>query len=219
MSTAKQKRNYNNFENWRVTQRYIRIEHNKIIIKWFREAGSQARQSLRNSLLIYKKDTANQILVKIQFFNQYISKNQEAVTLPLQYNTRVLPNISQLAIIFRPTSKKSKSGNYTLHIPHYSGNKSPNMSGHTKGNYWAKYTCKDGAGVLVYCNSKAEATKIAREMNRYVDSKYRSDSSNPATGYMAHEPNKIVKVKPIRADYYKEGKKNQIVPDWRYYFD
>ena len=217
MSTVNKKRNYSNYSNWRVTQRYIRIEHNKFIVKWFRDTGSRTRQNLRNSLLIYKKDTANQILVKIQFFNQYIDR-QEAVTLPLQYNTRVLPNISQLAVIFRPTSKESKSGNYTLHIPHYSGSKTPNISVHTKGNHWAKHTCKDGASILVYCKTEAEAVKIANQMNRYVDSKYKSSSSKPATGYMAHEPNKVVKVKPIRADYYKEGKKNQIIPDWRYYF-
>ena len=219
MATAKEKRNYRNFENWRVTQRYIRIEHNKTIVSWFRESGSEARQNLRNSLLIYSKDTANQILVKIQFFNQYVNRQQFTVSLPLQYNTRVLPNIPQLAVIFRPTSKSNKSGNYTLHIPHYNGNKSPKISTHTKGNYWAKYTCKDGAPIMVYCSSKAGAVQLAREMNKYVESKYRSDELEPATGYMAHKPNKIVKVKPVRADYYKQGKKNHITPTWRYYYD
>lgn len=219
MTTVNDKRNYSNFQNWRVTQRYIRIEHNKIVRNWFLDGGSSNRQNLRNSLLAYKKDTANQILVKIQFFHHYIRNEEMPLTLPLQYNTRVLPNISQLAIIFRPTSKKSESGNYTLHIPHYNGNKSPNISGHTKGNYWAKYTCKDGASILVYCQTEAEAVKIAKQMNKYVDSKYKADLIKPATGYMAHEPNKIVKVKPIRADYYKEGKKERVTPDWRYYFN
>lgn len=137
----------------------------------------------------------------------------------MQFNTRVLPNISQLAVIYRPIERGNKSGNYTLHIPHYNGNKAPQISPHKKGNYWAKYTCKDGASILVYCSTKAEAVKVARELNRYVNAKYKSTQKNPSTGYMEHEPNKEIKVKPLRADYYKQGKKNQISPTWRYYFD
>lgn len=217
--TTKEKKSASNFQNWRVTQKHIRIEHNKTVVSWFRTPGSQARQNLRNSILVYKKDTANQILVKMQFFANYIARRQdETLSLPLQFNTRVLPNISQLAVIFRPVDKKSRSGNYTLHIPHYNGSPSPRISGHTKGNHWAKITCKDGASIMVYCKVKAEAEQIAREMVRYVERRYKPDVIRPATGYMAHEPNKIVRVKPIRADYYAEGKKNQVVPTWRHYY-
>lgn len=206
-------------QEWRYTQKFIRIEHNKQVKAWFSEAGSPTRQNLRNSILIYKKDTALQILVKIQFFQSYINRNEDDIlTLPLQYNTRVLPGISQLAIIYRPTSKESESGNYTLHIPHYSGTKTPKISGHTKGNHWAKYTCKDGASIMVYCNSEAEAIKIAKELNRYVERKYKSSEIKPATGHMNHKPNKVVKVTPSRADFYKNGKENNRLSDWKYYF-
>ena len=155
----------------------------------------------------------------MQFFNTYIRElGSEAISFPLQFTTKKLPNVPQLAVVYRPTSNKNQSGNYTLHIPHYTGNKSPNISPHTKGNHWAKYTCKDGASILVYCSSKAEAIRVARELNRYVKPKFKSSEKNPSTGYMEHEPNKVVKVKPVRADYYREGKKFNPHPDWRYYF-
>ena len=186
-------------------------------MSWFRDLTTKSRINLRNSLLIYKKDTASQMLTKIQFFKNYVQSN-ETLSLPLQFNTRVLPTIPQLAIIFRATSKTNKSGNYTLHIPHYSGNKTPRISSHTKGNYWAKYTCRDNSSILVYCNTKAEAIKIAKQMNHYVERKYKSAQLNPSTGYMEHEPNKIVKVKPVRADYFPTGKQNNPYPEWRYNF-
>jgi len=168
---------------------------------------------------IHGQFLAAQILVKIQFFQTYIRQlDDELLTLPLQYTTKKLPGVAQLAIIYRPTSKSNESGNYTLHIPHYTGNKNPRFSSHTKGNHWAKYTCKDGASILVYCSSKAEAIRVARQLHRYVSKKYKSDEVNPSTGYMEHEPNKVVKVKPIRADYYQAGKKYNPDPDWRYYF-
>ena len=219
MAKKVDKKSASNPQNWKIAQRYIRIEHNQTVVKWFRVSNSIARTNLRNSLLIYNKDTASQMLVKMQFFAQYIQKtDDELLSLPLQFKTRVLPNIPQLAIIFRPTDKKIRTGNYTLHIPHYNGSKTPSISGHTKGNHWAKFTCKDGAGVMCYASSKATAIKIVTEMNRYVSRRYKSDQLKPSTGYMEHEPNKKVKVKPIRADYYKDGKKNNPVPDWKYYF-
>ena len=208
-----------NPQNWSVAQRYIRIEHNKKVAQWFKIVGTSSRVNLRNSVLIYSKDTASQMLAKMQFFNTYIRElGADTVSFPLQFSTKKLPNVAQLALIYRPTNKQSQSGNYTLHIPQYTGNKNPKVSSHTKGNYWAKYTCKDNASILVYCSSKAEAIRVARELNRYVTRKYKSDEANPSTGYMEHEPNKVVKVKPIRADYYKAGTKFHPHPDWRKYF-
>lgn len=213
------KKSYQNPQNWAIAQRYIRIEHNKIIINWFRVAGSKSRTNLRNSLLIYQKDTAPQISAKIHFFRSYVAnKEDEILSFPLQYQTHKLPNIAQLAVIFRPTDKYNESGNYTLHIPHYNGNRSPNLTKHTKGNHWAKFTCKDGAAVMAYCSSKAEAIRVVMEMNRYVDRQYKSNEAKPSTGYISHEPFKELKVKPIRADYFPTGKKKGEPPNWRFYF-
>lgn len=61
-------------QDWRYTQKYIRIEHNKQVKAWFKNSTSGTGGNLRNAILIYPKDTANQILVKIQFFTQYVSR-------------------------------------------------------------------------------------------------------------------------------------------------
>ena len=207
-------------QNWKITQRYLRIEHNKIVTAWFRDAGTgTTRASLRNSILIYQKDSAIQVTAKMQFFANYINKKTDDIlTLPLQYQTRPLPGVPQLAIIYRPTAKSSKSGNYTLHIPHYNGSRTLNITPHRKGNHWAKFTCQDKSSILVYCSSKAEAVRVATELNRYVDKKYKSEQIKPSTGYMEHKPNKIIKVAPLRADFYQTGKANQTAPNWKYYF-
>ncbi len=101
-----------NAQNWKITQRYLRIEHNKIVNAWFRNASTgTTRASLRNSMLIYKKDSAIQVTAKMQFFANYINKKTDDIlTLPLQYQTRPLPGVPQLAIIYRPTAKSIKVG-------------------------------------------------------------------------------------------------------------
>lgn len=208
-----------NFQNWKISQRYIRIDHNKSVIKWFRDESSIARINLRNSILIYKKDSASQILAKMQYFANYVNqRTDELLSFPAQFQTRVLPEIPQLAIIFRPV-QESRSGNYTLHIPHYNGNRIPRVSQHTKGNWWAKFTCQDKASIMVYGSSKTEAIRVATELNRYVELKYKSSQIKASAGFMEHKPNKKIKVKPVRADFYSTGKQNRITPDWRYYFN
>jgi hypothetical protein len=219
MAIELDKKSYKNPQNWRRTQRYIRIEHNKQVVKWFRVTDSEARSNLKNSLLLYPKDSASQCLVKMAFFKQYVDfADREALTLPLAIQTRVLPERAQLAVVFRPVDPKVRSGNYTLHIPHYNGNRSPSFSAHTKGNSWGKTTLKDGSSIMVYCSTKSEAEKTVKQLARYVETRYLPSPVLVATGEMPHKPFKVLRVSPHRADYYPEGRKNSHAPAWRHYF-
>ena len=205
---------------WEFLQRIVKINHNRNVKNYFKDIRSDnktntGRAAIKTALLIRDADSALEVIVKQNYFAQLADP---VISFPTQFQTRVLPEVSQLAIIFRPTDKNSRSGNYTLHIPHYNGIRTPNIPKYKKGNYWAKFTCTDKSSVIVYASSKAEAIRVAKSLNRYVKPKYKSDEIQPSTGFMAHTPFKELIVEPIRADYYPKGKQNRITPEWRYYF-
>ena len=207
------------FQNWKISQKYIRIGHNREVELWFREAGSAARFNLRHSLKIYPKDTAAQCQAKMTYFKNYVDfVSREVLSLPLAMQTKTLTNRPQLAIVFRSTEPKSRSGNYTLHIPHYNGDRTPRITAHTKGNYWAIYRLKDGSPLKAYCSTATEAERTVREMIKLVNKRYLPDTKQIATGEIAHKPFKKLRVRPVRADYYPEGHHQGSVPKWRYYF-
>lgn len=213
------KKKASNFANWKVSQKYIRIDHNKQVVNWLRGNATTARINLRNSLLIYAKDTASQCLVKMQYFKDYIEPlTRKPLALPLAVQTRVLPNRAQLAIIYKPSDPKSKTGYYTLHIPHYDGSRNPIFTAYTKGNFWGKYKLKDGSPLQAYASSKTEVERVIREMMRYVSKKMLLSSKKIATGFMPHEPFNTLKVKPIRADFYPDGHRENSQPKWRKYY-
>lgn len=213
---ATNKKSANYIQNWRRCRRYIAIEHNQQVSKWFRVGTSSARTNLANSIRIYAKDTAPQMQAKMAFFKQYIDV-ENLLALPLIWQTNLMPGIPQLAIIFKPVEKKNYS-RYTLHIPHYNGNRSPNITSHTNGNFWGIYKLKDGSKLNAYGSSETEVSRTIREMMRYVGKKWLPDTKKIATGYMPHEPFKRIKLKPIRADYFPEGRKNNPYSEWSYYF-
>lgn len=70
------------FKDWRVSQKYIRVYHNKTVKVYFdslEDKNTTKLNNLKNSVLIYKKDTATQIATKIKFFEAYIT-NYAAIT-------------------------------------------------------------------------------------------------------------------------------------------
>lgn len=211
-----------NANSWEFLQRIIKINHNRNVRSYFKDVTKDdsvrdGRATIKTALTIRDNDSALEVLVKQAYFNQ-LDKEEFPISFPAQFNTRVIPEIPQLAIIFRSV-KPSESGNYTLYIPHYNGNKSPKIPRYKKGNYWAKFTCTDKSSVIVYASSKAGAIRIATSLNRYVKTKYKSEQLKPSTGYMEHKPYKELNVKPVRADYYPRGKQDRIIPEWRHYFE
>ena len=125
---------------------------------------------------------------------------------------------TQLIVVFRPSDPKNKSGNYSLSIPHYNGNKKPNIPSYKKGNHQAKVILKDNSKIVVNAATKAIAESVLKKLLKYVKSEYRTDRIS--TGEIKSKIYKEVAVKPYRADYYQQGKENAIGgADWRIYFD
>ena len=207
------------FKDWRTSQRYLRIQHNKRVNRWFKLAQNSTgtRTDLRNALLIYAKDSAQQITAKITYFNsiklEYLQV--DSYTIPEGWELKAGQNIPQLAIVYRPTNKKNRSGNYVTHIPHYKGNKSPKFTDYTKGNYWGRLVLKDNSQIRVNASTEAQAKLIINQLKKYVDPKFRTD--NLKFGSYGRKIYKEIAVKPVRADYYEHGKE-QSYPTWQKFF-
>lgn len=208
-------------KSWEFTQRIIRIGHNRKVKKFFKDISSDSslsngRAVLKTTLLIRDNDSAIEVLNKQIYFNNIY---QELIaTLPDGWQIKKGQNIPQLAIIFRPVDKSNKSGNYTLHIPHYNGSKNPKITSYYKGDYWARWILKDNSQIVVNAKTKAEALKTIKKLEKQVALKFQTKETPwLTTGKVSDGTYKEIKVKPIRADYYPEGKENNL-PLWRYYF-
>ena len=153
------------------------------------------------------------------YFNNYVRADNKATdaiaSVPESWNLKAESQRKQLAIIFRATEKNNRSGNYTLHIPHYTGNRITKISNYTKGNYWAQLTLTDNSHIQVNARTEAEAVRMIKQLEKYVQRKYLTNCLR--TGRYKNNPFKEILVKPVRADYYPTGNKN-IQPQWRYYF-
>lgn len=208
-------------------QKYILITHNRVVKKHFRDLKNitstasnnvaNARLNLRNELLIKPTDSAIIIDLKLTYFREYISewKGDALATLPERWNIKPTNDIPELVIIFRDKNKKSKSGNYSLHIPHYNGNKNPNITSYDKGNWRGCLILKDNSRLEVNAKSESEAKQVINQLKKYVETKYLTDDLHvsPRKGKQIKE----ITVRPIRADYYPTGY-GDLNPNWRHYF-
>jgi hypothetical protein len=165
-------------------------------------------------LQINKNESALTCVVKLVFFKLYISDLKPIAAFPEHWNLRVSKEIPQLVCIYKNSSKTSDSGNYALHIPHYNGNKSPNLPSYTRGNYWARLILKDNSRIIVYANSETEAKRVVNRLSDYVQNKYLTD--NLAQGKLSKKLFEENKTNPVRADYYEKGKNQYLT--WRKYF-
>ncbi|NJL51172.1 MAG: hypothetical protein HC930_01255 [Hydrococcus sp. SU_1_0] len=121
---------------WEFTQKQVRLGHNRKVKKHFRDIQSDSdynngRTALKTCLIIRDADSASECLVKMHYFANYLAQNNIA-TLPDGWQIKKGQNIPQLAIIYRNSDKDSISGNYVLHIPHYNGIKTPNLSAYKR---------------------------------------------------------------------------------------
>jgi hypothetical protein len=208
-------------------QKHILITHNRLVKKHFRDLNknastasnnaSNARLNLRNELLIKSSDSGIIINLKLTYFRDYIIQLEGTAiaSLPERWSIKPLNNIPELVIVFRDVDKKSKSGNYSLHIPHYNGDKTPNISSYEKGNWHGSLILKDNSRLEVNAKNEAEARKTINELKKYVEAKYINDEL-----YIVPRKGKKLKeftAKPIRADYYPTGY-DDLSPKWRHYF-
>ena len=209
---------------WDFLQKVVRIGHNRRVKKHFRdvigdESVDNGRSYLKSALSIRNRDSALEVLVKLLYFKSYLSQDNEDIlalaTVPEAWPLKAERIRTQLAIIYRPTDKDNKSGNYTLNIPHYNGDRTPQFPSYIKGNYWAQLTLSDNSHTKVNAKSKAEAIRVTNALKRYIKSDYLTN--HLTTGSYANKRFKEIRVSPIRADYYPTGDKN-ITSQWVYYF-
>lgn len=206
---------------WEFTQRMIRIGHNRKVKEYFKDTKSDTdtssgRAAIKVALLIRDEDSAIECQVKMLYFSNYLAVDR-VNSYPQGWEMKKGQNIPQLAIIFRDTNKNSISGDYTLHIPHYNGNKAPNLPTYSKGDYWARWILKDNSQMLVNGKTEAEALRVINILERQVETKFRTDKVPwLKVGHYSTGTIKQIKVAPRRADYYPNGKENSY-PKWRYY--
>ena len=206
---------------WEFTQRVIRIGHNRRVKKYFRDIASDTskvtgRAAIKTSMLIRDADSGLESLNKMIYFSNYLS-NDVTATMPDGWQIKKGQDIPQLVIVYRNSEKNSISGDYPLVIPHYSGNRKPSIPSYHKGDYWARWILKDNSRLVVNAKTEAEALRVIRRLERYVERKYQTKETPwLTTGKAADNTYKKFKAVPIRADYYPEGKHSGI-PSWRHY--
>ncbi len=207
---------------WEYTQKIVRIGHNRRVKRYFKDIlqdddKATGRGALKSAFLIRDEDSALETLTKMLYFSNYLEQDTVA-TYPTGWEVKKGQDVPQLAIIFRDTNPKSKSGDYTIHIPHYNGRRSPSIPRYKKGSFWARWILKDNSQIRVNAATSAEALRVIRQLEKYVDSKYQTkEDFNLTTGKVAGTGFKEINVAPIRADYYAKGKTNN-VPNWKHYF-
>ncbi|NEP01253.1 MAG: hypothetical protein F6K58_21860 [Symploca sp. SIO2E9] len=210
-------------EGWEFTQKVIKVGFNRDVRKYFRDIKSDSRRDngravLKNSLLIKDNDSALQVLNKQMYFYLGLKDNRQTIaTIPEDWAVRVGANRPQLVIIYRAnTTKKQRTGNYTLTLPHYNGDKRPQLPTFKKGNWCGILRLKDNSQLKVNALSEAEAERVIKLLQRYLNRNFLPGHLKIAK--IRNSPYSEVEVKPLRADYYSKGRENA-QPDWRYYAD
>ena len=208
---------------WRTSQRYIRIGHNKAIRNYFQTVKrGTTRESLRNSLLITSKDSADHMLVKMQYFNQYLSgiKTDTVPVIPEWWQARVGSDRPQLVVVFKAKNENSNS-RWSLGIPHFNAtpknlkSKLKLIPDYTKGNYQGILTLKDNSKLIIYAKSINESENFIKKIvtSNLINSKYLDKNNYDIKVGKIKGNFKEVKVTPTYAKYFSTGQKN-LQPDW-----
>ena len=215
---------------WRTSQRYIRIGHNKAIRNYFQTVSrNSTRESLRNSLLITSKDSADQMLIKMQYFNQYLSgvKSDTIPVIPEWWQARVGSDRPQLVVAFRPKNRsnepKNKASKWALTIPHFDASgsqvniqkKLKLIPDYEKGNYQGMLTLKDNSKLIIYAKSIIEAERFIKKIvtSNLIDKKYLDKTNYDIKVGKIKGNFKEIRVTPTCAKYFSTGQQN-LQPDW-----
>ena len=212
---------------WRTSQRYIRIGHNKAIRNYFQTVTrGTTREALRNSLLITSFDSADHMLVKMQYFNQYLSgiKTDTVPVIPEWWAMKVGSNRPQLVVVFKPKNDsviQNKNSRWSLTIPHFRAttsnfkNQLKLIPDYDKGRYQGTLTLKDNSKLIIYAKSITEAERFIKRIvsNNLIDSRYINPTDYDIKTGKIKGNFKEIKVTPTYAKYFSTGQKN-LQPDW-----
>ena len=221
-------------KNWKTSQKYIRIGHNKAIKNYFKTVTIRTtREALRNSLLIYKNDSASQMLVKMQYFQQYLSgiKSDTVPVIADSWQVKIEGNRPQLIVVFKPKSNKypKPDSRWSLSIPHFDFNQAnianqlKKIPDYEKGKHQGVYTLKDNSKIIIYAKSGNEAKRVIKKIvtSNLIKSKYIIDRSKIEDDIKVGEARGTYKellVTPTYAKYFSTGQKD-LNPDWVSFID
>lgn len=217
----------NNFDanSWEFTQRIIRIGHNRRVKKYFRDIDSDTntntgRAAIKTALLIRDNDSAIECLNKQLYFQNNLDNTnlQPMAVYPEDYQVRPEVSRPQLIVIFKPIKKSISNDQYSISIPHYNGNRTPNIKGYTKGNFWARAVLKDNSHIIVNARSRTESITLIKKLLRLTNPKLRTSLDAIKIGEYVHRPFKVIRVSPVRADYFPKGKLSPY-PKWQHFFN
>ncbi len=215
---------------WKTSQKYIRVGHNKAIRNYFQTVIARTtREALRNSLLIYKNDSASQMLVKMQYFQQYLSgiKTETLPLIPDSWQPKINSNERpQLVVVFKPKSQSyfKPDSRWSLSIPHFDftqanlNNQLRKIPEYDKGRYRGSYTLKDNSKIVVYAKNSNEAKRFITRIitNNLVKNNYVINRSNLNDEIVVNQVKgnyQELRVIPTYVKYYSTGQQN-LKPDW-----
>ncbi len=197
--------------NWKQLRSVLIRQWNKKV-RAKGEKGKPLSKGL-DALLIHPKDNVTNALTKIQLFQAIYGETGGSVAFPEWWPIRVGADRPQLVICYRSDDKEKRR--FQISIPHYSGDRSPNIPSFKKGSHFARYCLKDNSKLIVYAASESEAERVCRQLYGYVSSRYRAASSQPSTGITRSNNFKEVRAIPLFADFFPHGQ--QSGREWRAY--
>lgn len=213
---------------WRKLRSVLIQRHNihvKRSISKIRAAARQNNNATRSKqidvlryCLIDANDSINIALEKQNFYwfdlGYFGDRIQAVASVPDSWQLKKFSHTPQLVIIYRKT-KKSRSGNYELTIPHYDGTIKPTAPTYKKGNRSGILILKDNSKLVVNAHTDAEAERVVRHFRKYINPRYLTEDFRiTARRGKPVEPDEY---KPIRADYYPQGDEDTH-PKWRHYY-
>lgn len=213
------------FTDWRTTQKYIRVAHNKTVKEFFKlnESYPGISPNLRNSVLIYKNDSATQCLIKMKFFEQSIT-NYDALKpiIPEWWQVRKGADVPQLVVVFKPKkpTKENKTSRWSFSLPHFinSPDKVKQITGFHKGNVQGMLTFNDNSKIIIYGKHRTEVKATLKKWSKagFFNSKHLDPSNlDLKIGDINTRANfKELEIIPSSAKYFGNGQ-TKTQPDWQ----
>ncbi|WP_414529118.1 hypothetical protein [Nodularia chucula] len=211
-----------NTKAWQFTRKVITINHNRDVRKFFNPKGgnsitlgaTRGREALRNSMLIYPKDSQLDVLNKQVHFRFVLAKDEPILAEPESWLIQHGRNIPQLKIIYRSANRRSKSGNYTITVPHFNGRKNINPPPYEKGNVPVVFNLSDRSKIVVNASSEKEGRSVINYLLNFVNPKFINNKN--AFVLPAKTDVRKQRMNPIRGDFFNKGQEAPMT--WRVYF-
>ncbi|MDB9374306.1 hypothetical protein [Nodularia sphaerocarpa] len=211
-----------NTKAWQFTRKVITINHNRDVRFFFNPKGgtsttlgaTRGREALRNAMLIYPKDSQLDVMNKQIHFRMVLAKDEPVLAEPESWLIQHGRNIPQLKIIYRSASRSSKSGNYTITIPHFNGTKGINPPPYEKGNTPVVFNLSDRSKIVVNASSEREGRTVINYLLKFVNSRYINNKN--AFVLPARTNIKKQRMNPVRGDFFNKGQEAPMT--WRVYF-